>query len=364
MNIQLHNQQYRVRHAHAVSINPASRAHDAPYRINIVALRQCGLSLVEMMIAITLGMILIAGVIQIFSSSKQTYRVQEALGRLQENARFALDMLSHDVRMTGNLGCNSGITPKNHVAELPDFGSGIQGFESGKLPAKLYDTSSLELADVIANTDAVLIRSTEDSFAINNASKTSISLSKDNSRAFNTGDIVIISDCQNAEIIRLAAVDTRTGKLTSKSDLTNKYRSDAQISSLHVAIYYIANDSDTKLRNLYRRRLRAENGAPAVESEPLIEGIEDMQILYGEDVNGDGNTIRYVDSSAIANNMKKVISVRLSLLFATTEKNLALGPQSYWFNGTVVTQPANTTDRRLFRAFTTTIKLRNKAIPS
>lgn len=335
-----------------------SRAHGAPNS----RLRQRGLSLVEMMIAITLGMILVAGVIQIFSSSKQTYRVQEAVGRLQENARFALDVLSHDLRMAGNLGCNSRITPQKHVAELPNFGSGIQGFESNTLPAAIYASKELKAADVINNTDAVMIRSTEDTYVINNASGTNISLSKNDSREFKSGDLVIISDCQNAEIIGLKTIDTKTGQLTGASALSNNYRNNAQISRLYIAIYYLAIDSNTKLRNLYRRRIRAEDGAPAVEPEPLIEGIEDMQILYGEDVNGDGNTIRYVDASAT--DMSKVVSLRLSLLFATMEENLALGPQSYWFNGALVTQPADTQDRRLFRAFTTTIKLRNKVIQS
>ncbi|MBI3772295.1 MAG: PilW family protein [Gammaproteobacteria bacterium] len=362
MRIQLHLQPCRVRHAHAASVNPTSGAHGAPYRIGNLALRQRGLSLVEMMIAITLGMILIAGVIQIFSSSKQTYRVQEAMGRLQENARFALDVLGHDLRMAGNLGCNSSVTPQNHVADLPDFGSGIAGYESNMLPAPIYADKTLKTGEVIKNTDAVLVNSTEDNFAVINAAGTSISINKNDSKIFENGDIVIISDCHNAEIVRLNAVNTSTGQITIASALSNTYRSDAQIGHLHSAIYYLATDTNTGLRNLYRRRLQEKGGTPSVVPEPLIEGIEDMQILYGEDVNGDGNTLRYVAANHA--DMKKVVSLRLHLLFTSLEKNLAPGPQSYWFNGAMVTQPANTTDRRLFRAFTTTVKLRNKAIQS
>ena len=74
---------------------------------------QRGLSLVELMVAVTLSMVLMLGIFQIFSSSKQTSRAQDALARVQENARFALDLLTHDIRMAGQLGCNNSITVSN-----------------------------------------------------------------------------------------------------------------------------------------------------------------------------------------------------------------------------------------------------------
>lgn len=329
---------------------------------------QHGLSLVEMMIAITLGMILIAGVIQIFSSSKQTYRVQEAMGRLQENARFALDLLGHDLRMAGNLGCSSSVTPQNHVAALPDVGSGVRGFERNMLPASVYGNppvNPLTSGSIIAGTDAMSITFAENALPIINAGGNTIYLNAADGKTFSDGDIAIISDCRNAEIFEINNVNN--GQLTSATSLSNSYHSDAQIGTLYSAIYYIAKDTNTGLRNLYRRRLRAEqqqNGGTKINvvSEALVEGVEDMQIVYGEDVNGDGNTLRYV--TAAQADMKKVVSLRVNLLFATIEKNLSPGPQSYWFNGALVTQAPNSADRRLFRAFTSTVKLRNKDIPS
>jgi len=52
-----------------------------------------------------------AGVIQIFLSAKQAYRLQENLSRLQENGRFAMDFITKDVRMAGYAGCSSKVTP-------------------------------------------------------------------------------------------------------------------------------------------------------------------------------------------------------------------------------------------------------------
>lgn len=55
--------------------------------------KQRGLTLMEVMVAITISLILLAGVMQIFLGSRQTYRMQDGLARLQENGRFAMDFI-------------------------------------------------------------------------------------------------------------------------------------------------------------------------------------------------------------------------------------------------------------------------------
>lgn len=62
---------------------------------------QRGLTLVEIMVAITISLLLLAGVIQIFSGTKSSYNLQNGLGRMQENGRYAMDMLARDIGMAG-----------------------------------------------------------------------------------------------------------------------------------------------------------------------------------------------------------------------------------------------------------------------
>lgn len=62
---------------------------------------QLGFTIVEIMVAITLSMILIAGVIQVYLSSKESFRVQNELARLQENQRIALEFLQNNIREAG-----------------------------------------------------------------------------------------------------------------------------------------------------------------------------------------------------------------------------------------------------------------------
>lgn len=62
---------------------------------------QFGFSLVEIMVALLLGLFLISTVIQLFVNSKEAYRFQNALSRIQENGRLAMESMATDIRMAG-----------------------------------------------------------------------------------------------------------------------------------------------------------------------------------------------------------------------------------------------------------------------
>ena len=66
---------------------------------------QKGLSLIELMIAMTLSFIVAAAMISLFINSRQSYRVNENMSRLQENARFAVAFISRDLRMADYRPC-------------------------------------------------------------------------------------------------------------------------------------------------------------------------------------------------------------------------------------------------------------------
>ena len=65
---------------------------------------QKGMALVELLVAMLIGLVLVGGILQIFSSSRQTHRVHEATARMQESGRMALEVISRDVRMADFLG--------------------------------------------------------------------------------------------------------------------------------------------------------------------------------------------------------------------------------------------------------------------
>lgn len=70
-------------------------------KISFAGRYQTGLTLLEIIIAMAIGLFLLAGLIQIFISTKQSYNVQDAVARIEENSRFALDTLSKNIRLAG-----------------------------------------------------------------------------------------------------------------------------------------------------------------------------------------------------------------------------------------------------------------------
>jgi type IV pilus assembly protein PilW len=68
---------------------------------------QRGLTLVEMLVSITIGLIVISAVSYVYLGSKGAYRGNESLARIQESGRFALDSMMRDIRRAGALGCAS-----------------------------------------------------------------------------------------------------------------------------------------------------------------------------------------------------------------------------------------------------------------
>src|SRR3990167_11453898 len=80
--------------------------------------RSTGFSLVELMVALVISLLIGIAVLQVFLSSKNTYRLQETMGQLQENGRFAVNYLANDLRMSGFMGCgNVDRIPVNIIAE-------------------------------------------------------------------------------------------------------------------------------------------------------------------------------------------------------------------------------------------------------
>jgi type IV pilus assembly protein PilW len=82
---------------------------------------QRGLSLIEIMVALAIAAILLLGLSQIFVGSKNVYRLQEGMARVQENARFALQYLEENVRMAGYMGCGNDVDLTTHAGSPPSY---------------------------------------------------------------------------------------------------------------------------------------------------------------------------------------------------------------------------------------------------
>ena len=172
-----------------------------------------GFTLVELMVAITIGLIILAVLSQVYVGSKRTYRSQEALSRLQENGRYAIDFLGRDLRVAGYMGCIgpgaafrnianpiSGWTPLNTTTTPPTL-EGIIGYEQASVPGGF----PVAKADVKANTDVVEIQHfsatgakvTVSSSASPPPNPANVQIAS-NPLNFQTSEVLVASDCVSA----------------------------------------------------------------------------------------------------------------------------------------------------------------------
>ncbi len=332
---------------------------------------QRGLTMVELLVAMVLGLILIGGVVQIYLSNNQTYRVTEATSRIQENARFAFRYLTKQVRMAGFNGCagrfqaftntlNGAATP----GFLYDFDKSIEGFEatgSGTwtpaLPAAITGAAGGSDILVVRGTTTSGVDITgqpSNSADCKNSASYTADLKISSTAGLASGDIVVAGNCSQASIFQITNLTTNVvhntgGGFTpgnSTKNLGACYAGNGQLQKLSTTVFFVMNNPNGS-PSLYRQ----ENANNPVE---LVDGIEQMQITYGVGDKFNNLVTNFVTADNVTN-WDDVISVRISLLLQSADDNITTAPQSYTFDGNATTAA----DRRLRRSFTTTVALRN-----
>lgn len=336
---------------------------------------QSGFSLVELMVAITVGLILMTGVVQMFLSSKTVFTTQQGISRVQETGRLAIEFLAKDIREAGYMGCMSraGInffnTLNDPTAFEVDFETGIQAF-NGK-----PDDVTLN-PEPIADTPSLVIRS---------ANGSGVSVESDNNlnnlQTFNplgkTGencssgicneDILIVTDCAKARVFQTNNVQDNgdTMKINhSGAEMTpgnayptwggnkspnEKFGPGSEIIKIRTLVYYIAENPETKRPGLYLK----EGFAPAFE---LLEGVENMSLQFGVDTNADARVDNTVDIAGVGN-WESVIAVQLELLVQSPDDYVIPEEQTYDFAGKEGIKPG---DKRIRQVFNTTVGIRTR----
>lgn len=346
---------------------------------------QKGFSIVELMVALLLGLFLVSGVTGMYISSKQTYRMTDNLSRLQESLRFSLEFLSQDIRMAGYLPCRFPPTNTNAIVNgtatwfLDYFNFGIRGFEGGVdvFPPQI-------IGSVVAGTDAVAILKGgiySSSLTFHDVGANTFTLQNNFSTSdFDIGEIGLVCDPRQASLFQISTAVPGTQTI-SYGDNTNiapgnsttnigSYGEDAQITAYEPVIYYISPSTQNPAVNSLKKRALVAAVVGGLETarmdeEELLEGVESMQILYGLDVDNDQIADRFEAANDIAvNEWPNVITVRLGLLMATDENVTAqVDTNTYNVAGTLISDSSaisHPADRKLRYVANTTINLRNR----
>lgn len=368
----------------------------------MIKIQAKGFTIVEIMIAMTMGTFLMAGLIQVFQGSKKSYSLTEELSRLQENGRYAMDILARDMRMIGYQGCAD---PDNIVATViandpptTDFSlTGLQGFKvlgSGITPALPTEFTATTITNDIGETInlATTVLENTDIIMMQYASPTGAELTGnltpdngniqlvDNIAGFAADDVLMISDCQSVDIFRANSVSSGGGSVTiTHSNATNttpklskSYPKGAQILSFSSNLYFVGPSGRDRSASTTRKNARGDNINALYRVningrlEELVQGVDYMILLYGERLTN-GN-VRYLPADDATLNMARVDSIKIGLLMHTLEgikieddtitykvANSDIGPP-----GATGVDAKYENDRRLRRVFTTTVNLRNR----
>ncbi len=337
--------------------------------MNISLHKQTGLSLIELMISITLGLVLMAGVVQMFVSSKTVFTTQQSLSRIQETGRLAIEFLSRDIRMAGFYGCfrpnplEEARRLQNDALVIKDlygnFGEAIRGYASrDKLTAaeKAYLTGG----ELVANTNVLVLRFAAPSPRIINAANTDKTLQVYSTQAVANdcvdglckGDAAVASDCFRARVFKVEKLTAVAPNLSiehedSWSVNTNIAASfsSGEVLPMKTISYFIAN---------------GPSGAPSLwqkinQKDPVevLEGVE--KIIYQFATENDPTYKEAADDT----NWAAVNSVRIFVVARSIENNAVPEPQPYVIDGETTTPVAP--DKYMRQVFTATVGLRSRA---
>jgi type IV pilus assembly protein PilW len=375
--------------------------------------RAAGFTLTELLISLVLGLFTVTAVISVLVGGSETFRTNDALSRMQENGRFALEIMRRDLREAGFTGCRRTLRaelprPPAGVAVGPDvgvirntlnpppaggadplsfafnFADSIVGYEAtgdgtgaswtagdAAMPAAAANpliTAALDDSDIV-----IVVAPRGPGVGVAGVLGPAI-IPIDPGSDIAAGDVVLLTDCSRGAIMEVTAVGGggvslghgvgpgTPGNYTVEIG-AGAFGVGAEVFPIERAAYYVANSPVTGRRALFRN------------NQEIASDIEDLEVEYGIDTNADARINQYVTAANVApivtaagilgpgeSPWEYVRAARIHLLLSSGEEdNLAEVPVAGLnYAGGTFNAPAG--DRRLFQVFSATVSLRNRLL--
>lgn len=321
------------------------RFFDRKATISAMPLRTRGFSLVELMVAMVLGLVLIAGAASVFFSAERTYHTNDALGEVQSHARFAYELLIRDIRQAGFTGCNKSGSVSTQLKNAPsnggtawwaDWSNAVKGYDGGVADPGIT-------AGRVSGTDSlVLIGATGGGFAVtavdDGTGSFSIARSTTN---LATNDIIMVCDTSHAVTMQISSYDQTglavlhvqdvgaPGNVSNISGLDlNK---SPRVFKFSARDWYIGSNP-VGGDSLYR----VDVSKGVATNQEMVRGVTNMQLQYHEQ-----NGTNFVDAGAVTN-WNTVDAVKTTLTLESSD------------------QEAGSDNAPITRSFTTTTAIRNR----
>lgn len=355
--------------------------------VKLLTKKQSGFSIVELMITLVISIAITTGLFSIYLNTRLSQELIQANAKIQESGRFALEYLKRDIRMISYKGCSSNkqkiikVKASNFPANYNSYEQEIVGFDiktDWHINTQFEEASTLVVRPKIGTSAFLISR-----MASIGTPLTQSQLNKTDPLIIDTqsnlnlkqDDIVYISDCFNTDLFSLSAHPiTSNNALTLLHstdtnlvpELSKVYQKNAYIAKYQSYFYFVGdtqrmNKTGDKVYALYQADINYSVSPTRYSVNELIEGVENLQILYGEVL--PTNNIKYVKSSDVSD-MKNVSSMQLGLLISSSTNVRESDDTNTYY---IAQQAINTSgenshaiDKRLRHAFNSTINIRNR----
>jgi type IV pilus assembly protein PilW len=325
----------------------------------VLLARQRGLTLVELMIAITLGLIVLASVIGVLLANRESYRTSEALSRMQENARFTFEVLGRSIRAAGGNPCGATKVANVLNNQSTDWwanwtNNAVRGYEAND--TQFPKPVGSGVAQRVAGTDALILMSAalDEGVVITDHTPNSAQFKVNTTQhGLADGDIVMACDNDHAAIFQVTNANSSNVTIVHNTGAGNPgncskglgypticstngnsytFAGNGTLAKLSAEAWYIGNNSRGG-RSLYRIYLGKSGNNPTTTPEEVVPDVRDMQLAYLASGAND-----YAPADSITD-WGKVVAVRLEI---TTEA------PDVKFNGAALT-----------RTWATVVQIRN-----
>lgn len=313
---------------------------------------QHGMTLVELMVALLLGLVVTGVAISVFLASRGSLKTNMAIGEVQDGSRIAFELLAGDARQAGLTGCGNGTslanvlkngTGNNGTDWWANWGNAVHGYEANADDPAVTEGTATANRD--AATDSVQLIGIEDGgLSIKDATASSVTLWTSASN-WSNGDALLICDPDHAALVQLgngggtdalswAAGGSSPGNCTANLGFPTvppappatpnctadsyTFRANAMVSRLKAADWYVGINPSGG-RSLYRRTLTNSGGSLSATSQEIVRNVTNMQILYHE--NGESG---FGDATTVAD-WNAVDAMQVTLTMQSTTKQSVTG---------------------------------------
>ncbi len=335
-----------------------------------------GFTLIELMVALLLGLLLSGAIISVFLEGKNNFVQDDEVARVQENGRYALRLLSREIGMAGFFGgepdavdVNGGAVTDNDCGPAGEnwllVGSTVEDPSDPTThiasPLEVLDSSDASTDDyyqcltdglVVNDTDILVVKRVSDSAVIVDGEWQAPVSALDADRHY----LWTSNRGQGTTVLKQGS-DYDSGDLASIVSTA----SGSDVWEYKGALFYVGTDEEVP--SLCKKELQ-DNGAGISSQRCLVQGIEDIQYELGVDIDGDNVPDQFISDDSYppvvgGEDTDAIVAVRIHVLIRSLNQINSLEAASKSFRlggGKTVTTPV---DQYFRMAMSTTVSIRN-----